>query len=50
VLMGAPAPAGGAERISRRAITLVPRRGGRVTVERVLPQAGRAGARPAVAA
>ena len=44
------APAGGAERISRRAITLVPRRGGRATVERVLPQAERAGARPAVAA
>lgn len=44
------APAGGAERISRRAITLVPRRGGRVTVERVVPQAERAGARPAVAA
>jgi len=44
------APAGGAERISRRAITLVPRRGGRVTVERVLPAAGRAGERPAVAA
>ena len=44
------APAGGAERISRRAITLVPRRGGRVRVERVLPQAGRGGERPAVAA
>ena len=44
------APAGGAERISRRAITLVPRRGGRVRVEGVLPQAGRGGERPAVAA
>lgn len=44
------APAGGTERISRRAITLVPRRGGRVTVERVGISAGRAGGRPAVAA
>lgn len=34
------APAGGPERISRRAITLVPRRGGRVRVERVVSGAG----------
>jgi cytochrome P450 len=44
------APAGGAERISRRAITLVPRHGGRVKVERVLPAPERAGRRTAVAA
>ena len=44
------APAGGAERISRRAITLVPRRGGRVKVERVVAGPSRAPGRPAVAA
>ena len=44
------APAGGAERISRRAITLVPRHGGRAKVERVLPGAERTRPRAAVAA
>ena len=44
------APAGGPERISRRAITLVPRRGGRVRVERVVSAAGRGERDPAVAA
>ncbi len=43
------APAGGPERISRRAITLVPRRGGRVRVERVVSGAG-LGARSATVA
>ena len=43
-------PAGGAERISRRAITLVPRHGGRAKVERVLPGAERTRPRAAVAA
>ena len=44
------APAGGPERISRRAITLVPRRGGRVRVERLASGGGRAPRGAAVAA
>ena len=44
------APAGGPERISRRAITLVPRRGGRVRVERVVSGVGLGASGAAVAA